>query len=186
VDVLEADDPSKFVAASATTVLPGDDAVGVKDPVIRQLGGRWHIWLCCHPLGLPDHTDRMSTQYGSSVDGLAWDLHGMALAGTPGKWDQRGARVADVVHRGGRWLAYYGGRASAEENAEERTGIAVGDAPGSLVAEEGVIGAWPDGQGSLRYISAVALPDGGTRLYYGTSRRDGAHDLRTEYVPPER
>ena len=37
---------------------------------------------------------------------------------------------------------------------------------------------------SLRYPSCVELPDGGTRLFYETSRLDGAHDLRTEYVPP--
>jgi hypothetical protein len=186
VDALVADEPSKFTATSATTVLPGDETTGVKDPVIKLLDGRWHLWLCCHPLDLPDETDRMSTRYGTSDDGLEWDLDGVALAGTPGRWDERGARVADVVHVGSRWLAYYDGRSSKEENAEERTGLATGGTPGRLVPEEGALGGWPDGQGSLRYVSAVSLPDGGTRLFYETSRRDGAHDLRTEYVPPTR
>jgi hypothetical protein len=186
VDVLVADDPSTFRSGSATTVLPGDDLVGVKDPVVKNDGDRWHIWLCCHPLDLPDDTDRMYTRYGTSTDGLHWDLRGVALAGRPGSWDQRGTRVAEVVHREGRWLAYYDGRADKEENAEERTGFAVGGDPGVLVAEDGCVGAWPDGQGSLRYVSLVRLPDGGARLYYETSRRDGAHDLRTEYVPPSR
>jgi hypothetical protein len=44
----------------------------------------------------------------------------------------------------------------------------------------------PEGEGSLRYVSAVDTADGGIRLFYETSRRDGAHDLRTEYVPPSR
>jgi hypothetical protein len=187
VDVLEAADPSGFNPSSARTVLPGDLAtVAVKDPVIKLLDGQWHLWLCCHPLDRPDATDRMSTHYGTSPDGLAWTLHGPALQGTPGQWDQRGARVAEVRHVDGRWEAYYDGRASQEENAEERTGIAVGSVPGTLVALDGVTGAFPGGEGSLRYVSAVDLPDGGIRLYYETSRRDGAHDLRTEYVPPSR
>jgi len=160
--------------------------MAVKDPVVKVAGDRWQLWLCCHPLDLPEETDRMSTHYGTSADGLAWDLHGPALTGTPGRWDQRGARVADVVHDGTEWVAYYDGRADKAENAEERTGVAVGDSPGRLVARPERIGAGVDGEGSLRYVSTVVFPDGGMRLYYETSRRDGAHDLRTEYVPPWR
>ncbi len=187
VDALEAANPSDFNPASARTVLPGDEAaLGVKDPVVKLLDGRWHLWLCCHPLDLPEDTDRMGTRYGTSADGLEWTMSGMALEGTPGTWDQRGARVADVRHHKGRWSAYYDGRASKEENAEERTGIASGDTPGHLVSQQGGIGTSSDGGGSLRYISAVALSEGGYRLFYETSRRDGAHDLRTEYVPPSR
>jgi hypothetical protein len=186
VDALDADDPSKFTPASSRTVLPGDDEVAVKDPVVKVIDGAWHMWLCCHPLDLPDDTDRMSTHYGTSADGLAWTMHGPALAGTPGRWDQRGARVADVVHDGSEWLAYYDGRRDKASNAEELTGIASGRAPGHLVARPEHYGVGPDGEGSLRYVSALALADGGTQLYYETSRRDGAHDLRTEYVPPSR
>jgi hypothetical protein len=94
--------------------------------------------------------------------------------------------MADVVHRDGRWAAYYDGRATKEQNAEERTGIALGSAPDDLTPTGEVIGAGPDGTDSLRYASVVELPDGGMRLYYETRRRDGAHDLRTEYVPPSR
>ena len=186
VDAVDAPDPSGFDPAAARTVLPGDDTVAVKDPVVKVIGGRWHMWLCCHPLDQRDETDRMATHYCSSGDGLEWTDHGTALAGTPGRWDGRGARVADVVHDGGRWLAYYDGRATREENAEERTGVAEGDAPDLLLSRGEPIGAAPGGRGSLRYVSAVALPGGGTRLYYETSRLDGAHDLRTEYVPPSR
>ncbi len=187
VDALDAGDPSAFSAPSARTVLAGDPAVvAVKDPVVKLIDGNWRLWLCCHPLDQPDATDRMTTVYGSSADGLAWDLHGTALAGVKGRWDQRGARVADVLFRGGRWQAYYDGRATKEENAEERTGIAVGDDPDHLEADGEVIGTGPDGSWSLRYTSCLELSDGGLRLYYETKRLDGAHDLRTEYVPPSR
>ena len=55
----------------------------------------------------------------------------MALAGTPGTvGPAREPGWPTWSRRDGRWLAYYDGRASKEENAEERTGLAVGDAPG--------------------------------------------------------
>lgn len=186
VELLEADDPSQFDAASARVVLPGDDRTGVKDPVILFHGGRWHMWLCCHPLDAPDDTDRMWTRHATSADGVEWELNDVALAPRPGEWDSRGARVSAVLARDGRWFAYYDGRAIAADNAEERTGIAVGDAPGCLVAWPGPAASSPYGRRSLRYVAILELPDGGFRLYYEASRRDGAHDLRTEYVPPTR
>jgi hypothetical protein len=188
VDALDAADPSQFPSAPVRTILPGDRiSLAVKDPVIKVIDGRWHMWSCCHPLDLPDDTDRMFTEYSTSDDGLQWTSHGRALVGTAGQWDQRGARVTDVIRRHGRWFAYYDGRANQEDNAEERTGIAVGNDPGHLSAEGHVIiGGGPKGDWSLRYLSTIDLPDGGRRLYYETRRRDGAHDLRTEYVPPSR
>jgi hypothetical protein len=187
VDAIDALGPANFTADSSRTVLAGYVAtLAVKDPVVKVMDGGWHLWLCCHPLDDPDATDRMFTAYGTSGDGLGWDIRSTALAGVDGRWDQRGARIADVFHRGGRWLAYYDGRATKEENAEERTGIAVGDQPDHLEGDGEVIGTGPDAKWSLRYVSSIELPDGGFRLYYETRRLDGAHDLRTEYVPPSR
>ena len=187
VEVIEADEPANFAAEPAHTVLKGHrGTLAVKDPVVKVIDGRWHLWLCCHPLDELDATDRMTTTYGTSRDGLRWDLRATALAGVDGRWDQRGARVAEVLYRGRRWLAYYDGRASKEENAEERSGIAVGDRPDHLEAVGEVMGSGPNGRWSLRYITCIELADGGYRLYYETRRRDGAHDLRTEYVPPWR
>jgi hypothetical protein len=186
VDVLEASDPTRFDARSARTVLPGDDRTGVKDPVVLWHDGLWHMWLCCHPLEDPLATDRMWTRYGTSSDGIKWDLKDTALGPTPGQWDARGARVTYVMVDGDRWRAYYDGRATAEENAEELTGVAVGDSPDRLVAQPGPVAVSPWGTRSLRYLTGVRFPDGGLRLYYEASRLDGAHDLRTEYVPPSR
>jgi hypothetical protein len=80
-------------------------------------------------------------------------------------------------------LALYDGRASAEENFEERTGLARGPSPTGLTASgDAPVAASPHGPGGLRYVSLVRLPHGGCRLYYEATREDGAHELRTEVV----
>jgi hypothetical protein len=92
-----------------------------------------------------------------------------------------------VIDLGDRLAATYDGRASAEENWEERTGVAldgeafgafriVGDGPAVQAPEPARAGA------GLRYLDVVALPGGGYRLYYEVTRADGAHELRTEAV----
>lgn len=188
VDVLEADSVEGLALATRRTVLPGDEGHAVKDPVIVYSGGRWHLWASVHPLDVPAHEDRMTTEYYTSPDGLTWEHRARALAPRAGRWDARGVRVTAVFLVDGRWAATYDGRATAEENWEERTGIAYA-APGS---PEGVFTAQgqepvarsPYGRGGLRYLSVLSTPDGGYRLYYEATRADGAHELRTELISP--
>lgn len=188
VDLLEASDPSEFDPSRRRTVLPGDATTGVKDPVIVRSNGRWHLWASCHPLGVPEETDRMVTRYATSQDGISWTWHGTALTGRPGAWDARGTRVtaawfdrdggADVVR------VAYDGRATAAENYEERTGFAAGTEPSALSAYQMVPAATsPHGTGCLRYLCVLALPGGGYRLYYEAAGAGGGHELRTELVP---
>ena len=56
-------------------MLPGDDLVAVKDPVITvdERHG-WRMWVCCHPLDVPGAEDRMWTAYATSADGLGWTV----------------------------------------------------------------------------------------------------------------
>jgi len=187
VVLLEADTPEKLPLATPRTVLPGDETAGVKDPVVVHAAGRWHLWASVHPLESDEHADRMTTEYATSPDGVEWTWQGTALAGRPGEWDARGVRFASVVVDGERALALYDGRATAEENWEEATGLAHG-----RLGEDGLFSGFtadprgprrsPFAPGGLRYVSVVPLPDGATRIYYEGTRADGAHELRSELL----
>lgn len=181
VEALDADTPAGLAEGTSTVVLPGDDNTAWKDVVVLVDDDCWRMWACRHPLeDGPDRADRMTTWYASSEDGLRWEMHGPALAPQPDTWDARGARIAAVVPRDGRWWAIYDGRRSAEENWRERSGLAVGHGPDRFSA---VAGPVPERAGTaLRYTSLVTLDDG-YRLYYEATGPDGAHDLRTVYVP---
>ncbi|GAA4588755.1 hypothetical protein GCM10023194_41270 [Planotetraspora phitsanulokensis] len=180
VEVMEAADPAAFDPAAARVVLPGDLKTGVKDPVILHHGGMWHLWASCHPLEDAQEADQMVTDYATSLDGLDWAWQGTALDRRPGAWDSRGVRVSAVTFTGETVIAYYDGRASAEENYEERTGVAIGPDPSTLTATgNGPAAQSGHARGGLRYLAIVPV-DGGHRLYYELTRADGAHELRTE------
>ena len=186
VEVTEADSPAEFDVRRREVVLPGDVTKrAVKDPVIqRHDDGRWHMWATIHPLADPLETDQMTTEYATSPDGLDWIWQGTALSGRPGEWDSRGTRVAAVRFDGHSVTAYYDGRASAAENYEERTGVAVGTDPVALIATSapgaGPAASSPYRGGGLRYLDLVDLPGGRTRLYYEMTQPDGSHALVTE------
>jgi hypothetical protein len=185
VEVLEATTPAALPGASPRTVLPGDAQTAVKDPVIVRQGSGWQMWACIHPLDDPEATDRMWTNHAVSDDGLAWRWEGVALRPQAHGWDRRGTRITAVWRLGRTWMALYDGRASAEENFEKRTGLAAGPSPIGLVQQgDRPVAASPHGAGGLRYVSLVALPFGGHRLYYEATCEDGAHELRTDAVLP--
>ena len=180
IELLEAAHPGEFDVSRRVVVLPGDAQTGIKDPVI-SLNGTWQLWACCHPLADPVHADQMVSGYATSSDGLDWTWHGTALTGRPGHWDSRGTRISAVWQDGDSVLAFYDGRASAAENYEERTGIALGNGPASLAAlGTGPAAESPYAGRGLRYLEILELPGGGRRLYYEMTRPDGAHELRTE------
>jgi hypothetical protein len=183
ITLLEAASPEALVGATDRVVFPGDSTVGMKDPVIRlqdSLVGKtnhslWEAWICGHPLDEAGAEDRMRTVYATGDDGVRWTWRGTALAGRPGAWDARGARVTAVLPDG---RATYDGRATQDQNFHERTGLAVPvGVRGHLVAS----GTEP--LADVRYVDIVPLPDGGHRLYYEAPLPDGSHELRTELAP---
>lgn len=172
IDAIDASDPSRLDGGTTRTVFAGSASVGVKDPVVRRAGDVWHAWVCCHPLDQVGEEDRMSTGYATSRDGLAWLWHGEVLAGRPGMWDARGARVTSVLPDG---RASYDGRATKEENFSERTGIAAGRTlAGPLIAS----GESP--VANVRYLDVLPHPAGGFIAFYEKPRDDGSHDLWVE------
>lgn len=181
VDLLAAPTIADLPGATPVPVLPGNASTAVKDPVIVVDGQDWHLWASCHPLDDPDATDRMTTQYATSTDGVRWSWHGTALAGSSG-WDARGVRFADVLRMADGYLAFYDGRASAAENFQERTGAATADSlAGPWRRLDGPVLVSPHGSGGLRYLSAVG-DRGGVRVFYESARADGSHELRTQLI----
>jgi hypothetical protein len=173
IDVLEVDDLEGLTRAEAKPAFPGDEVTGVKDPIVKLVDGGWHAWICCHPLDIPGAEDRMSSAYATSDDGWDWTWHGTVLAARPGNWDARGARLTSILPDG---RASYDGRASAEENWFERTGLARLTPSGGYeqIEDSPII--------DVRYLDVLPLPTGGYRIYYEARLPDESHELRTELI----
>jgi hypothetical protein len=183
IAALEAGRPADLPYGTRHVVLPGSARHAVKDPVILRTGCGWEMWVGVHPLAEPGQEDRMTTSYLTSSDGLSWHERGEVLRGTPGGWDARGARLTTVRAREP-LRVLYDGRASAEANWFETTGLAVQQGSELVAVGGGPLCASPEGNHALRYASAVPLPDGRTRFYFEAARADGSHDLMTSVSAP--
>jgi hypothetical protein len=174
IGVLEAGTVEGLADAETRTVFPGDELTAVKDPLVRRTAdGGWEAWICCHLLDVAGAEDRMNTAYATSDDGLDWRWHGTVLEGRPGRWDARGARLTTVLPDG---RAAYDGRATAEENWFERTGLARLREGGRLAHDN------EEPVADVRYLEALPLPAGGYRIYYEARLPDESHELRTELI----
>jgi hypothetical protein len=80
-------------------------------------------------------------------------------------------------------VVLYDGRARAEDNWHETTGVARAAAPDDpasvLLADDAEPLRSPYSDGACRYATSVTMPDGVLRHYLEVARPDGAHDLVT-------
>lgn len=192
VEALDSDTLEGLPTGRRTVALAGDAGprgVAVKDPVVVvDDAGRWHLWICEHPLDEPGHEDRMTTAYATSDDGLVWHRQGTVLSPRPGEWDARGARVSAVLSLAP-LVVLYDGRPRAEDNWHETTGVARATDPAAgpaspLAADvDAPVQRSPHSDGALRYVTTARLPDGSVRFYAERARPDGAHDLVTVLQP---
>jgi hypothetical protein len=166
IERLRAHRPDDFSPRTRQPAFPGSNAFGIKDPVLVR-GHDLRIWATLHPLTEgDDNADRMI-----SVDAFSGES---VMVPEPGAWYSRGTRLTAVMGE----YAYFDGRASASENFAERTGLARWNGS-QYVAVAGPASS-PAGDGALRYVSVITLPDGSQRLYYESATRYGSHELRTE------
>jgi hypothetical protein len=182
IEAIDADRPEDLPGGSRHRTIDGGPENAFKDPVIDVGPDGWTAWLCRHPLEAPGNEDRMATTVATSADGLAWELHGDVLVPTPGTWDARGTRVTAVLSTDP-LVVLYDGRASAEENWHERTGIAMGSIRALRTETAGPFAESPWGDHALRYVAALRIGGRVRRTYFEASRPDGAHDLVTQVVP---
>ncbi|MGH8793244.1 MAG: hypothetical protein ACRDXX_11430 [Stackebrandtia sp.] len=184
--------------ATATPVLTAaaTGTEGVKDPYVIQAGPVTYLFAsyaeASPGLGVEAHQSAdiynvgvttHPTGVATSLDGRDFTWHGSALTVGDG-WDRYQARLNSVVPLAGGYVGFYDGSASADENYEERCGIAV----------SGDLWSWrrlspdrpwvvsPHATGSVRYLDAL-LAEGEWWLYYELTRPDGAHELRLARIP---
>ena len=100
------------------------------------------------------------------------------LAGRPGEWDARGARVTTVIGaRPADGALRRPRRRRVQLARDHRRRVWDGE---RLVADATVAPiASPYSDGALRYARRCRCGDGRTRFYVEAARPDGAHDLVT-------
>ena len=183
VDLLEAEHPGG--AGHAPTPSPSCRAateLAVKDPVIVRHDGRWHAVGVLPPARRPrghrpdDHRVRHERRRRRLDLARHRARRPGRAAGTPAASGSRAVRLD-----GPEPLAWYDGRATAEQNWEEQTGLAAARRPGRAATAVGdaPVGVSPHGLGGLRYVSLVSLPTAAPGSTSRSTRPDGAHDLRT-------
>src|SRR5688500_16333981 len=177
IDLVTAPEPSRFAAASRTSVFSADSTAseGVKDPVVvAEEGGFTMYASVAVSTATPDHatgdvfgtgTVRSATGLARSTDGHSWSWEGVVLRPPDQGWDAYETRISCLLAPD---LALYDGIPRPEDNYAERTGI----------ARRGMDGAWQrvTTDGPVLPVRYVAFD--GERFFWEHALPDGSHELR--------
>ncbi len=193
IDVLEAPDPSGFVAQHRRTVLqPQEFGLSfIKDPwiVARDDGGVDLFAAVPARRGPRLEGDRITigtddaTVVASSADGLIFrELTYVLEATGEDTWDGHRGRLDSLFPAAGRWVGFYSGGRTMYDNYEEHAGVVVSDDARGLtrITTDGPFVRSP--YGCVRYLWGLPVGDR-LHIYYEYTRRDGSHDLRVSIVP---
>ncbi|HUQ41926.1 MAG TPA: hypothetical protein VM052_05440 [Candidatus Limnocylindrales bacterium] len=194
ISLLESATIQTLDATLRRTVLHPDDLglAAVKDPWIRIVDGRWHMFVSCgatHPArelhatgdALSTGLVRSETGLATSDDGIAWRWEGVVFSPSVDGWDRSTARLSSAVRTEDGWLGFYDGAATLAQNYEERCGIASSADLRSWerISTGGPALGSPDGAHGVRYLDLTERRE----VVYEYTRADGSHDLR--FAPPD-
>lgn len=201
IEMMEAPRPSGFDAAQRVEILTAEDirAEGVKDPVVLNIGGLWHMIVSYAPSPEQQDADQQRQMHASgdvyntgvtkshtglatSEDAVQWQWQGDILSPPDEGWDAYCTRLNSVLHLPPVFVGFYDGSASVEENYEEQTGLAMSFdmRKWQRITLSGPVVASP--YGCIRYVEALQL-ERDVFYYYEYTRPDGSHELRANRVP---
>ena len=164
---------------------------GIKDPWVFEHEGLFHmivsVALTTPQTNETSHAacDIYNTGQCLSATGLAtspdlnqWQWVGVIFTPSEG-WDRYCRRINSLVFHDGRFLAFYDGSESHEDNYEEKTGLAESTNLRNFrsLTPDGPAFISPNASGSLRYVD-IQVIDGQAHIFYEFTREDGSHDLR--------
>lgn len=200
IEMTEAARPAEFDPSQrVVTLTPGDiQAEGVKDPVVVNIGGLWHMLVSyapspqqttnelhqqMHATGDVYNTGITKSHTGLAIsnDGLRWSWEGDILSPPAEGWDAYCTRIGAVLYVPPVFVGFYDGSASVVENYEEQAGLAISFdlRHWQRITTSGPFVASP--YGCIRYIEALEL-EGNIFYYYEYTRADGSHELRGNRV----
>lgn len=168
--------------ARPVVLFGGNNDIAYKDPFVLLVDGTYYAWMCCHPLHplVPlDQEDGMYTELWTSDNGVDWEhVPGADIKPRENTPFSHGTRVAGIVPIPGtdEILLFVDGKASRDENKEERTFLWRGPRTGPYepVSTE-VVGQSTDPEApGLRYATVAA-----DWLFYELSSKLG-HSLVAE------